>query len=51
MDTDSLIWEYPGKIPEHLIHQSELGKMKIEYKIKKGILIASKMYFLEVEDS
>jgi len=40
-DTDSVVLTYP--LPEHLIGK-ELGQLKLEHEIKKGIFIRKKLY-------
>lgn len=46
-DTDSIVTDI--NLPVDLVGH-ELGKFKLEYKIKKGIFISSKTYLLELED-
>ena len=47
-DTDSGVLGSP--LPEDCISSSELGKFKLEHKVRKGIFLAPKSYSLEVED-
>ncbi|XP_042453061.1 DNA polymerase-like [Zingiber officinale] len=47
-DTDSVVLSSP--LPEDLISSSELGKFKLENKVKKGIFLAPKSSLLEIED-
>lgn len=46
-DTDSVVLTKP--LPEFLIGR-ELGQMKLEYKIKKGIFIRKKLYYILTTD-
>lgn len=48
-DTDSIIVDKP--ISDDLISKTELGLLKLEYKIKRGIFIAPKLYYIESEDN
>ena len=48
-DTDSAILGSP--LPEDEISSIELGKLKMEYYIKKGIFLAPKSYTLVTDDS
>jgi hypothetical protein len=43
-DTDSLVLN--GKLPEEYISNTELGKLKLEYKFKEGIFVMPKVYCL-----
>lgn len=43
-DTDSAIIDRP--LPNHLVDSKVLGKMKLEYTVKKGIFLAPKLYCL-----
>jgi len=47
-DTDSMVINRP--LPAELVDNAELGKLKLEYKIKEGIFIIPKVYCLELED-
>ena len=47
-DTDSVIWTSP--LPEELIG-NELGLMKLEYNIKKAIIIRKKLYYILTQDN
>jgi hypothetical protein len=46
-DTDSIVTNI--RLPEEFVG-NELGKFKLEYKIKRAIFITSKTYMLELED-
>jgi hypothetical protein len=46
-DTDSLILD--KKISDDLISDNKLGLFKLEHKIKRGVFIAPKLYYLENE--
>jgi DNA polymerase elongation subunit (family B) len=48
-DTDCVFIDKP--LPEHLVSNTELGKLKLEHKIRKGIFLSPKVYYLETEDS
>lgn len=41
-DTDSIVTDI--KLPEHMISPKDLGKLKLEHKIDKGIFISGKTY-------
>jgi hypothetical protein len=41
-DTDSIVTNF--KLPEDLVNQKELGKLKLEYIIKKGLFVGDKTY-------
>jgi hypothetical protein len=41
-DTDSIVTDI--QLPENMIHLSEIGKLKLEYIVKKGIFISGKLY-------
>lgn len=47
-DTDSIVTNI--ELPPHLVSNQELGKFKLEYKVKKGIFISGKTYCLVLED-
>jgi DNA polymerase type B, organellar and viral len=47
-DTDSIYVDKP--LPDHLVDSKILGKLKLEYIIKKGIFLSPKVYYLETED-
>lgn len=46
-DTDSIVTNI--QLPDELVGK-ELGKFKLEYKLKRAIFITSKTYMLELED-
>ncbi|XP_059645954.1 DNA polymerase-like [Cornus florida] len=48
-DTDSAILGNP--LPDEEVSNLELGKLKIEHKVKKGHFLAPKSYSLETEES
>jgi hypothetical protein len=43
-DTDSIVTDI--KLPENMIHSSDIGKLKLEHNIKSGIFISGKLYTL-----
>lgn len=43
-DTDSIVTDI--HLPDNMVHPTELGKLKLEHKIKKGIFISGKLYSL-----
>lgn len=47
-DTDSVVLS--SLLPEDLISSSEMGKFKLENKVKRGIFLAPKSYMLDIED-
>jgi DNA polymerase elongation subunit (family B) len=47
-DTDSLVVD--GPLPSHLLDNAELGKLKLEHKIREGIFPMPKVYYLETTD-
>ena len=47
-DTDSAVLPY--SLPDHLVGK-ELGKMKLVHKIKKGIFIKKKLYYILTSDN
>jgi DNA polymerase elongation subunit (family B) len=47
-DTDSIYISKP--LAKHLVNSKVLGKMKLEYVLKKAIFLAPKMYYLETID-
>lgn len=47
-DTDSIYIDKP--LSDHLVNSKILGKMKLEYIIKKAIFLAPKVYCLETID-
>nr|YP_009487300.1 hypothetical protein [Russula lepida]AWB36202.1 hypothetical protein [Russula lepida] len=47
-DTDSIYIDKP--LPESMISSTILGKMKLEYILKKAIFLAPKVYYLETEE-
>jgi hypothetical protein len=44
-DTDSLVTD--AQLPADMIHDAELGMLKLEHSIKEGFFIAPKLYWLE----
>ncbi|CAG8539458.1 1349_t:CDS:2, partial [Acaulospora morrowiae] len=47
-DTDSIITD--AHLPASMIHDDNLGKLKLEHKIKEEFFIAPKLYWLECSD-
>lgn len=47
-DTDSIYIDRP--LPDELVNNTILGKMKLEYILTEAIFLAPKMYYLETED-
>lgn len=47
-DTDSVVLGKP--LPNEMVSSIELGKLKLEYKIKKGVFLAPKSYSLITEE-
>lgn len=47
--TDSVVLGHP--LPEDVISKDELGKLKLEYKVKEGIFNAPKSYWLDEDGS
>lgn len=47
-DTDSLVLN--GPLPEIYLDSATLGKLKLEYKIKEGIFVMPKVYYLETSE-
>ena len=47
-DTDSAILGSP--LPEEEVSSTELGKLKLEHIVKRGIFLASKSYWLSTQD-
>ena len=43
-DTDSIVTNL--KLPDHLVDQNVLGKLKLEYIIKEGLFITDKTYYI-----
>lgn len=43
-DTNSIVTNI--ELDEHLVDKNELGKLKLEHKVKKGIFITNKTYCL-----
>jgi hypothetical protein len=41
-DTDSIVTD--TKLPDNMIHSTEIGKLKLEHFIKSGIFISGKLY-------
>lgn len=41
-DTDSIVTDY--KLPDNMIHSTELGKLKLEHEIVEGYFISDKTY-------
>lgn len=48
MDTDSVITT--TKLPEHMVDENILGKVKLEGVWDKGLFLGAKMYYLEKGD-
>lgn len=48
-DTDSLVTD--AQLPANMIHDADLGKLKLEHSIKEGFFIAPKLYWLECTDN
>lgn len=47
-DTDSIVTDI--ELPSELVSNNELGKFKLEYKVKEGIFISGKTYCLITQD-
>lgn len=47
-DTDSIVTDI--KLPEKFVDQDEIGKLKLEYTIKKGIFLKDKFYAIITND-
>jgi hypothetical protein len=47
-DTDSIYIDKP--LPEYMISNTILGKIKLEYTLNDAIFLAPKMYYLETDD-
>nr|YP_010692871.1 putative DNA polymerase-like protein [Periconia digitata]WCA44870.1 putative DNA polymerase-like protein [Periconia digitata] len=47
-DTDSIVTDV--KLPDNMVHSTELGKLKLEHKVRNGIFISGKLYVLYTED-
>jgi len=47
-DTDSLVLN--GELPSNLIDSATLGKLKLEHKIREGLFLMPKVYYLETEE-
>ncbi|PKY60857.1 DNA polymerase B 2 [Rhizophagus irregularis] len=47
-DTDSLVLN--GALPEEYLDSAILGKLKLEHKIREGIFVMPKVYYLETEE-
>ena len=47
-DTDSIYVDRP--LPDYLVNDTILGKLKLEYICKKAIFLAPKVYYLQTED-
>jgi DNA polymerase elongation subunit (family B) len=47
-DTDSIYTDKP--LPDYMISNKILGKMKLEYVLNKAIFLAPKVYYLETTD-
>ncbi len=47
-DTDSLVVD--GKLPDHLLDNAELGKLKLEHQLREGIFPMPKLYYLETTE-
>jgi len=50
-DTDSIYVDEDSKIPDNLISNTMLGKLKLEHICKRAIFLAPKVYCLDTEDS
>ncbi|KAF1828025.1 hypothetical protein BDW02DRAFT_620814 [Decorospora gaudefroyi] len=48
-DTDSIVTD--KELPNHLIHPTDIGLLKLEHKVKKGIFISGKLYGLINDDN
>lgn len=48
-DTDSLVTNLA--LDEKMVSSSELGKLKLEHRVKEGIFITGKTYFLKTTDN
>ncbi|KAG6466678.1 hypothetical protein ZIOFF_075477 [Zingiber officinale] len=48
-DTDSVVLGSP--LPDEWVSSSELGKFKLEHKVRTGIFLAPKSYILETEEN
>ena len=48
MDTDSLIVDRP--LPDWMVTNNELGKLKLEHFVKEGVFLAPKVYALKTDD-
>jgi hypothetical protein len=48
-DTDSIVTD--KELPNHLIHPTDIGLLKLEHKVKKGIFISGKLYALITDDN
>ena len=48
-DTDSAYLDKP--LPDSLVSNTELGKLKLEHKIKEAIFLAPKVYLLKTEEN
>jgi hypothetical protein len=49
-DTDSIYIDENSKIPENLLSNTDLGKLKLEYICNKAIFLAPKVYCLDTDD-
>ena len=47
-DTDSIISDKP--LPDYFVDSTELGKMKLEHVVEKGIFLAPKLYCLKTNN-
>jgi hypothetical protein len=48
-DTDSAVVDQP--LPDSFVDSTVLGKMKLEYIVRKGIFLAPKLYCLNTSNS
>jgi hypothetical protein len=48
-DTDCVFIDKP--LPEHMVSNTELGKVKLEHIIRKGIFLSPKVYYLETDNN
>ena len=47
-DTDSIVTDL--KLPDNIVHPTELGKFKLEYTIVEGYFIADKTYAIKTKE-
>lgn len=48
-DTDSIVTDI--KLPDYMVSSSDIGKLKLEHKLKEGYFISSKTYALVLKDN